>query len=281
MWWRSRLPDWALSSVGFVDCAAVQRRAVFGAYYRATKGARVCAVGLCHRLISAMFSFGASQNPNNQQNASFGQSTFQPAQQMQQPQQIQQQQPDPIERLTRVSDLPNDAQTLIEQLNQHILQQISISDQFGLNEEGLGETVQSVSLDVAEIQKRSTRTQVALSIDQRNLESLRDQVHRDAENARISTRFMDGIRNGTLNVRGSADYILQYFYDTVDTIERDLQAYNKLVNAIEKHVTHVRNQRIQQDAETLIATLKAQHEAFMQITAKIAVVHEQTTQVVQ
>lgn len=229
-----------------------------------------------------MFSFGASQNPNNQQNASFGQSTFQPAQQMQQPQQIQQQQqPDPIERLTRVSDLPNDAQTLIEQLNQHILQQISISDQFGLNEEGLGETVQSVSLDVAEIQKRSTRTQVALSIDQRNLESLRDQVHRDAENARISTRFMDGIRNGTLNVRGSADYILQYFYDTVDTIERDLQAYNKLVNAIEKHVTHVRNQRIQQDAETLIATLKAQHEAFMQITAKIAVVHEQTAQVVQ
>ncbi|CCG81228.1 Nucleoporin nup45 [Taphrina deformans PYCC 5710] len=255
-----------------------------------------------------MFNFGNSSvnnnsnnnnnnnsNPNNNQQTSFsGFSSLQPQQQQQQQQQQQsqfqlQQSTNqnqnngniPIERLTRVSDLPNDAQNLIEQLNQHIIQQISISDQFALNEESLGQTVESVTTDVAEIQKREARTQAALQLDQSSLETLRDQVHGDAEDVRISTRFVDGIKTGTLNLRGSTDLILKYFFDVTNTIEGDIKAYDKLISSIERHVINAKGNSQLQDSETLIAALKSQHESFMRVASKVATAHDRVNQVTQ
>lgn len=195
--------------------------------------------------------------------------------------QSQQKPSDPIERLTRVSDLPNDAQNLIEQLNQHIQSQVSISDQFALNEESLNETVDSVSNDVSELQRRWGTTNSFLLNDQNHLENLRDLVHGGAENLLISTRFVDGIRSGSLNIRGSADHILKYFFQAASGIESDMEEYDKIVTALEQHVSYAKDVKSSQDAATLVEALKAQHGAYMRLASKVATVHDRVTQDVQ
>lgn len=225
-----------------------------------------------------MFSFGGTSGGN-------AQSAMQPSQNNQQSlfqqQQMQAQQSTsvPIERLTRVSDLPGDAQNLIEQLQRHINDQISISEQFALDTRM--QEVESVVADVAEVQQRWTRTQSTLVNDQRSLETLRDQVHMDDSNARISTRFIDGVRSGSLNPRSSADQILKYFCDTIDSVETELQAYAGIIIAIEKHLNDVRTNELVQDSSTLIATLQGQHRAFLAISSKVAEVHDRATQVLR
>lgn len=186
-----------------------------------------------------------------------------------------------LDRLTRVSDLPHDAQVLIEQLNQYITQQISISNQYQSNQESLQESRDSISMDVKELQKRWTSVQSSLRIDQNNLEHARDLVHTDLENIKISTTFIDGVRSGALNLRGSADQILKYFFTTANNVEEDLTAYDKIIANIEEHLSHMRVSGRQQDAETLIATLRSQQRAFLNLAGAVAESHDRSISILE
>lgn len=214
-----------------------------------------------------MFQFGGG--------TSFGTSS-----QQQQPlnsgfSQTQQQQTgggNPIERLTRVSDLPPDAQLLIEQLNQHIIQQTSISDQLALNADSLQEGADSVTADVEEILKRYARTSAALQIDQNNLQRCRDQVLELNENIRKSTRSIDGLSKGNSTLRG--DYLFMYFHDEIAHLEIDLNAYAKLVAELELHVNSARKENSPQNAAALVATMKKLQSAFLGVSSEVARANE-------
>lgn len=186
-----------------------------------------------------------------------------------------------LDRLTRVSDLPQDVQNLIEQLNQYITQQISISDQIHLSHDSLQESRDSVSMDVTELQRRWTSVQSSLRIDQNDLERARDQVHSDLRNVRISTTFIDGVRSGALNLRGSADQILKYFFTTANDVEEEAAAYDKIVQNVEEHLMHMRSSGRQQDAESLVATLRSQQHAFMSLAGAVAESHDRAVAVLE
>lgn len=206
-----------------------------------------------------MFSFSTSQNQPSQQ--SVNTATV------------------PIERLTRVSDLSSDAQSMIEQLNQHVAQQISISESFKLNEEHNREAAQSVEADVKEVRRRHTNTTFSLSTHQGRLERLKRQVDSDIENTQISTRFVDGMRSGSLKARGTADHILMYFYETASASEVTMEKYEQMVVALEAHARTLQSSDLRISAETLIQTLRAQHEAFLQLSSAVAGTHDHRMQI--
>lgn len=193
------------------------------------------------------------------------------SQPQQQQQQMQNQQP--LGRMTRVSDLPADAQTLIEQLDQHILQQISISDQFTINSDKLQEERDSITADVEEVQKRSTRTKSSLQVDQKNLMSCRDKLETTSENIRKITRLIDGLSSGNLHLR--IDYLLVYFHEVINQLELDADAYAKIVVTVESHVTKVRAQESPENAAMLINALKNFHSAFLAVSSKTALANDQ------
>lgn len=216
-----------------------------------------------------MFQFGGNSTIGNTAQQQQKNTGFAPLQTQQQ----QQVNAGPtLERLTRVSDLPSDAQLLIEQLNQHILQQGSISDQLALNKETLQTDVDSVSTDVDEILRRYARAHAALQIDQNNLQRCRDQVQELNENIRRSTISVDGLTRGNSNARG--DYLFVYFHDTITRLEQDLHAYAKIVASLEDHVNSARAQNSPQNAAALLDTVKQVHAAFMSISSKVAQANE-------
>ena len=188
----------------------------------------------------------------------------------------QSQQATPIERLTRVSDLPQDAQTLLEQLQAHITSQISLAEQFKLNAEGLEETVESVDTDVVELQRRLARLRSALQVDQEQVTKLASDVEREAANASLSTTFVDGARSRQYHhhhgsSRSSHDAILAYFNDTTAQLELRIEQYARLIKELERHV-ELLDGSIR--SKTLVQALQKEQEAFMSLSNRVAGLHD-------
>jgi nucleoporin p58/p45 len=212
------------------------------------------------------FSFGAASQQQQQQQSAQQQSSLQ----------VQQQRPTTIDRHTRVSDLQQDAQIMIEQLDAHIASQKSISDQLGLSQEAGQQQVDSVELDVQEITRRYGQLKASLTSDSAALERLRDLVREDGEHALLSTRFVDGLRSGTVNLRTSTDAVLKYFYETTDKAELDVKGYARLISQVEEHVRHLRAEGAQVDATLLMGAVTEQQEAFLRLAEVVADLHDRS-----
>lgn len=180
--------------------------------------------------------------------------------------------------MTRVSDLPQDAQTLLEQLQAHIASQISLAEQFKLSAEGLEENVDSVDTDVAELQRRLARLRSALQVDQEQATRLAESVAREASNARLSTAFVDGARSRQYHGRPSHDAILGYFNDTASQLDARIRAYGTLVRELECHVEALDGSI---KSHNLVRALHKEQETFMTLSNRVAGLHDAILQLQQ
>ncbi|BFZ58498.1 Nucleoporin nup49/NSP49 (Nuclear pore protein nup49/NSP49) [Savitreella phatthalungensis] len=200
-----------------------------------------------------MFSFGASVAPTQAPA-----STLAPA--------------PTLERLTRVSDLPPDAQALLEGLQAHISQQTSLSDQLGLHADILQDTVDSIDADVGEVQRRLARVRGNLQNDQTIVQTIADELAKTSSNARLSTTYIDSARSRTFHGRPAADVILSFFNKSTDALERRLKEYIRLLDNLERHVDLLDDGSV--TAKGLKQALEHEQLAFMSLSNRVASLHD-------
>ncbi|BFZ60103.1 Nucleoporin nup49/NSP49 (Nuclear pore protein nup49/NSP49) [Saitoella coloradoensis] len=219
--------------------------------------------------------FGQTQTPTTgTQSMGFGGFGGQQQQQQQQMPQMQQQNASNITLNTRYSDLPPDAQKLLDEMDKFIATQTMLADDLSARLPTQNTSISTILNDVQEVNRKLRTTQSFLSTDQTSLRALREVVDNDSNNARVATRLVDGLRTG--GIPRSAEPMIQYFAEQATEMEYRLQGYAGVIQEIGRHLetveyTHERNKK----GEVLLGALREQQSSFMNLSAGVADVHNE------
>ncbi|GAO52703.1 hypothetical protein SAICODRAFT_68493 [Saitoella complicata NRRL Y-17804] len=217
--------------------------------------------------------FGQTQTPVvGTQSMGFG--GFGGQQQQQQMPQMQQQNASNITLNTRYSDLPPDAQKLLDEMDKFIATQTMLADDLSARLPTQNTSISTILNDVQEVNRKLRTTQSFLSTDQTSLRALREVVDNDSNNARVATRLVDGLRTG--GIPRSAEPMIQYFAEQATEMEYRLQGYAGVIQEIGRHLetveyTHEGNKK----GEVLLGALREQQSSFMNLSAGVADVHNE------
>ncbi|KAK9465322.1 hypothetical protein V1512DRAFT_249157 [Lipomyces arxii] len=212
---------------------------------------------------------------NNPLGSSMFGNTKQP-QQLQQQQQPQPQQPQ-ITALTRPSDLSEEAQKEIDQINDYITKEIGISDDLKARKDTMEESIQSVPRDVEVLIRKVATAHQALINDNAAMNSHAGNVQITITDAQTCFKLAQQLR-----VPGSRlpsnDALLGYFERHATELERKINDYKTVLNDVDRAVDGLEREIVVGQveggsAEATLTALKGEYAVFMALGNRVAELH--------
>lgn len=164
---------------------------------------------------------------------------------------------------TRFSDLQENLQSTIENIDKFILNQIRHQEELQSFMPGHGEMLENVPNDVKFVTRKYEGARSALESDAHAIEAARTLVNQDADHARLSFRAIDNLKlpqqyhtpnlwaprqpsAGTANAETDGQDLVGFFSKTADEMDGQLKRYESNLTEIESHLHGVQDGLVEQ-----------------------------------
>ncbi|RYP02858.1 hypothetical protein DL765_010672 [Monosporascus sp. GIB2] len=164
---------------------------------------------------------------------------------------------------TRFSDLQENLQKTIEDIDKFILNQIRHQEELQSFMPGHGDMLENVPDDVKFVTRKYEGARSALESDAHAIEAARSLVNQDADHARLSFRAIDNLKlpqqyhtpnlwaprqqsAGTANAETDGQDLVGFFSKTADEMGEQLRRYEKNLTEIETHLHGVQDGLVEQ-----------------------------------
>ncbi|WBW70696.1 nucleoporin Nup45 [Schizosaccharomyces osmophilus] len=181
-----------------------------------------------------------------------------------------------IHPTTRYSSLDANVQKYLDDMDKEIFTQIQLAEELQTKSSDVTELVNSVPLDVAEVERRLSSVSTALLIDSDEMELTKKLVDKDTTNARISSRILDLFKTpGAIYPYTSNDPLMSYFEEFVGDADKRTQLYASTIAELEQHLEQVETTPQNNSPDALLRTIKEEHKLFMVLSNRFAQVHDE------
>ncbi|EPX74549.1 nucleoporin Nup45 [Schizosaccharomyces octosporus yFS286] len=181
-----------------------------------------------------------------------------------------------IHPTTRYSSLDPNVQKFLDDMDKEIFTQIQLAEELQTKSSDVTELVNSVPLDIAEVERRLSSVSTALLTDSDEMESTKKLVEKDTTNARISSRILDLFKTpGAIYPYTSNDPLMSYFEDFVDDADKRTALYASTIAELEQHLEQVETTPQNNSPDALLRTIKEEHKLFMVLSNRFAQVHDE------
>ena len=164
---------------------------------------------------------------------------------------------------TRFSDLQENLQGIIENIDKFILNQIRHQEELQSFMPGHGDMLENVPNDVKFVTRKYEGARSALESDAHAIEAARSLVTQDADHARLSFRAIDNLKlpqqyhtpnlwaprqqsAGTANAETDGQDLVGFFSKTADEMSGQLKRYESNLTEIESHLHGVQDGLVEQ-----------------------------------
>ncbi|RYO98118.1 hypothetical protein DL763_002438 [Monosporascus cannonballus] len=164
---------------------------------------------------------------------------------------------------TRFSDLQENLQKTIEDIDKFILNQVRHQEELQSFMPGHGDMLENVPDDVKFVTRKYEGARSALESDAHAIEAVRSLVNQDAGHARLSFRAIDNLKlpqqyhtpnlwaprqqsAGTANAETDGQDLVGFFSKTADEMGEQLRRYEKNLTEIEPHLHGVQDGLVEQ-----------------------------------
>ncbi|KAK4686981.1 nucleoporin p58/p45, partial [Tremellales sp. Uapishka_1] len=239
---------------------------------------------------TSLFGQPQQQNQPQQQTSLFGQSQSQPQQQQQQQQpslfgQSQSQQPQAstsssgLSKTTKFSDLPENVQKNIEQVDSWIKTQKSQGGD--TNVEGLGQAIWQTAGDVKSAKEEYSALSQALASLTSSLNALRSKFIAEEEDFRKiieiweTYKSVDG-RPGAVRVAAHRDFPQDFFSRAATAMEERVARYKKNIAQISRVMVSLStsNDRTSESPQAIAQTIQNHQNALLTLAAQLELLQE-------
>ncbi|KAG8709843.1 hypothetical protein FRC09_000447 [Ceratobasidium sp. 395] len=181
----------------------------------------------------------------------------------------------PFTRTTKFNDLPDAQKKIFEELESFIQGRVQISVE--LKAQKLGEEIAKEGVVLEDLQKSLAAASSALAADRLAADDQRTKTEQNLQDALAATRIIDGFTRpqqvgGYLT--SYANFPLEFFTRQVEEMKERVQRYKSTMEQIERKLTVALESHTPQPAQpspqAIANTLRAQHQSFMVLAARIA-----------
>lgn len=168
-----------------------------------------------------------------------------------------------IKGTTRFSDLQENLQKTVEDIDKFILNQIRHQEELQSFMPGHGEMLENIPNDVKFVTRKYEGARNALESDAHAIEAARSLVNQDADHARLSFRAIDNLKlpqqyhtpnlwaprqqsAGTANAETDGQDLVGFFSKTADEMDGQLKRYERNLTEIEMHLHGVQDGLVEQ-----------------------------------
>ncbi|EPY54084.1 nucleoporin Nup45 [Schizosaccharomyces cryophilus OY26] len=181
-----------------------------------------------------------------------------------------------IHPTTRYSSLDANVQKFLDDTDKEIFTQIQLAEELQTKSSDIAELVDSVPLDITEVERRLSSVSTALLIDSDEMELTKKLVDKDTTNARISSRILDLFKTpGAIYPYTSNDPLVSYFEEFVTDADERTRLYASTIGELEQHLEQVETTPQNNSPEALLRTIKEEHKLFMVLSNRFAQVHDE------
>lgn len=177
-----------------------------------------------------------------------------------------------LTRITRHSDLSQDAQKFLDQFDNHVMSQSRISADLAASHSTQDELVRSIPNDVKVVERKLYTTHTLLQSSLSSANGIREISERNAHRVLTATRLIDLLRTpGSRPPAG--DVLLSYFMEVGDEAKARLHNYAHQIIEIERFLSGVENpEGVRADA--VKSSLENLWGAFMAVVTRVAQNHD-------
>ncbi|KAG8793701.1 hypothetical protein FRC12_001943 [Ceratobasidium sp. 428] len=181
----------------------------------------------------------------------------------------------PFTRTTKFNDLPDAQKKIFEELESFIQGRVQISVE--LKAQKLGEEIAKEGAVLEELQKSLAAASSALAADRLAADDQRTKTEQNLQDALAATRIIDGFTRPQQvggYLASYANFPLEFFTRQVEEMKERVQRYKSTMEQIERKLTVALESHMPQPAQpspqAIANTLRAQHQSFMVLAARIA-----------
>ncbi|GJJ77507.1 nucleoporin p58/p45 [Entomortierella parvispora] len=181
--------------------------------------------------------------------------------------------PDTIAGSTKYTELPADAKSTLDQFHQFLQSQIHLSATLTSRP---SDSLDKISKDTVELSKRLSTLNDALGRDTKVIEALQSKVGQELKQADSAGRIIEAYSNTS-----QANFLYagnnsagQYFLDQCQAFEDQIRQFRSTIEEIERHLASF-GSRNPQVAHALPEVLRNQHEGFLSVASRVAVLHDE------
>ncbi|KAK9768392.1 hypothetical protein K7432_001052 [Basidiobolus ranarum] len=180
--------------------------------------------------------------------------------------------PQTIVRTSKFSDLPDDAKTMIEQIEKSIQSQIHSYDYVTARE--TPDFINKVTEEAQILNEKLVGLQFSLERDMELISNLNKTMNKEIKNAEIAGRGINALKspNNHLIHFPGVRLTFDYFWNLVTSFESRMIQYKHNIEDIEKHLSSIA-QTAKFSPGALTEIMRNQHETFLAIAGKVATLH--------
>ncbi|RYP04903.1 hypothetical protein DL764_004173 [Monosporascus ibericus] len=192
---------------------------------------------------------------------------------------------------TRFSDLQENLQKTIEDIDKFILNQIRHQEELQSFMPGHGDMLENVPEDVKFVTRKYEGARSALESDAHAIEAARSLVNQDADHARLSFRAIDNLKlpqqyhtpnlwaprqqsAGTANTETDGQDLVGFFSKTADEMGEQLRRYERNLTEIETHLHGVQDGLVEQLQKAMATKNRATSATDEKIQELVAVLRD-------
>ncbi|CAG8520172.1 10077_t:CDS:2 [Acaulospora colombiana] len=192
-----------------------------------------------------------------------------------------------ITKATRFSDLPQEYQKSLAELDNHIQQQKRMMTSIGsMNLPNVKQQIQDVFNESRILFQKLAHLTNDLQSGQLYIGKLLTELDKHIGLVDNARRFYDAASQGQSNavIQIGDNVFSKYYYDLIVLFEDRLQQYESIIDELERHFYWIYQNPERNDGKELFAffidltalteAMRNQHDSFMAITGKVALLHE-------